>query len=221
MISDVALRGLVRWASIGCGLKGVEQAEAVVDAVLREEDRSTVIIYFWVADALSLLVTVRNAQSPLLTESVSVCGASALGRATGRFLSSFGRRTLPLRFVRGCAVLRDVKAIIRERSPLFMTVDGDGPYGRIHPSLAKLVEARRSIAIPLAALSSRALSLGRIGGFRVPLPRSTIALACGPPMLPTADGGQPVSGEQLANGLQLAEVLARSVLSRSGKDNQC
>jgi hypothetical protein len=154
-----------------CEFRGVTEAAERIRAIQAERPGKRPFVYFSVADVPLLLLLLCTSRGELASEFVSVCGGSAIGRGIARLLRSYGRRTVALRRAGYGVDLEDLRRVVRESSPVFITCEGSGAIGEVHPSLAKLIRSRRDLAVPLALCMSRGPSFrtGRLFAVSVAL----------------------------------------------------
>jgi hypothetical protein len=204
----VAVVSALAWRTRVCGLDAVERQFRL----LRDSSQGRrLLLYYWIEDVVPRLVIARATGTELDVDTVSVCDDTWPGRLIAKVLAKLQRRSLPLRLSHGMLGVKDLQVLIRERAPLSIAADGRGPYGRVHPSLARLVQSRDAIAIPVSVLASPCLRARLAGRIAVPVPGARLAIALGSPVLP--DGERGLSSEDLERGLREARDGSRSLLA--------
>jgi len=208
------LLALVSLLARGSKVLGLETVEGRLHA-LRDEARGHRLLYYhWIEDVLPRLVIARRSGTQLDADAVSVCDDTLGGRLGAAVMIALGRRILPLRVSHGALRIKDLHGLIREAAPLSIAADGRGPYGRVHPSLPRLVEMRSAIAVPVSVLASPALRSRHGGRIALPMPRARLAIGLGSPIMAVGPGAR-VTVEALEHGLREARAESLSLLAAS------
>lgn len=201
--ASAALALAVRVLRTGCSVRGGRRALVQLEEIRRRWPGRRLLIYFWVSDVPLLLVLLQASEGALASEFVSVCGSSVVGRSVEAMLRRYGRKSIPLHLSGAWANLDDLRRIIREPAPLFISADGSGPFGRVHQGLGRLVRSRGDLATPVSLCVSRPLRLNQ-GAWRADL-----AVSLGPPVELVGLDDQ----EDLTAGLNACRESCRQMLS--------
>jgi hypothetical protein len=201
---------------VGFGVPGPVCGLGDAEARLREMSGSPtemgVVYYYYLADALSLIVLSCRAGAMFGRGFVSVCGDTDSGRTIRLVLEQLGRRTLPLRFASPGARFNDVKRLVAERAPITIAADGLGVNGRVDEGLARLVGGRRSLAVPVGVCASASLEFECDRRILRPLPGATIGVAVGAPVAVEIDGPDVVA--VLEAGLEATRAAAAGLVAQ-------
>jgi hypothetical protein len=192
------------------GVVGLKDAEARLARIRLEAQGRLIVVYYFVEDVYGLLVLIRRTRTSVGTDFVYLCGDSWLGWLVGGLLRRSGRQVAKVRFSQRAFWLSDVKNLLRRGTALAMTADGRGPYGRIHPGLARLVAARNAVAVPLSVSAVTAF-VDRSHRFALLGPWSRLAVAVGEPLEVGGRGDQEIV-EALWVGLREAKRSAARLL---------
>jgi hypothetical protein len=204
--------GLLSVIGLRTKILGLDVAEASLEEIVSSARDQRLLFYYLLEDALPLLILTRRTGARFGREFVSVCGDTWLGRIILAMLLQLGRRALRFRFSHPALSIKDLKALVQEPAPLTIAADGLGPYGRVHPRLLRLVQARNAIAVPIAVRADRAFHSRRI---TIPLPRDRLAIVIGSPVMAKALD-QPVTPEDLDQSLREARIASLRLLAGAG-----
>lgn len=192
---------------------GVDQAEAALEERRTRADGRRIVYYHWVEDVLPRLILAKHGGFRLGQDVGFVCDDTFAGHVGCALMMALGERPLPLRVAGGGALaVKDLQELIRAQSPINIAADGRGPYGRVHPGLVKLVQARAAIAIPVSVVAAPVLGSWLPGRFVVPLPGATLAVGVGPVVVVEV-GGEGAAIAALEAGLGDARDVGRRLLS--------
>jgi len=191
---------------------GLGSAERRIADVREKLPGRKLAFYHWVEDVLPRLVVARASGTSVDFGAVYVCDDTIGGQIGAALMATLGRRVLPFRLAGGGLRIRDLQALIREPAPLSLAADGRGPYGSVHPSLPRLIEARAGVAIPVSVVASPVLRSRRGGRLAVPMFRATLAVAVGAPVVADDSGARRLAVDELEKALSEARIESLRLL---------
>ena len=209
-----ATAGYLRVVGRSTRIAGADAARERL-AALHAGGRKVVLVY-WTEEILPLVLAAWKADvrlGPGDDDIEFMCDDSLGGRITAEVLARFGRRARIIHWSQSAARVRDVQELLRTDSPLGLAVDGTGPWGRVLPSIPRLIQRCGGVAVPIVAVGN--FSFLRIRA-RLALPRPGGRLACavGDPIELADD--LPDAAQALAAGLDRARRSAWSTLGAEG-----
>lgn len=196
----------------GARVVGLELAERRIAELREGLPGRKLAFYHWVEDVLPRLFVARATGTSVDVGAVYVCDDTIGGQIGAAVMSTLGRRVLPFRLAGGGLRIKDLQALIREPAPLSLAADGRGPYGRVHPSLPRLLDARAGVAIPVSVVASPVVRSRRGGRLAVPMMRATLAVAIGSPVIADDSGARKMLVDDLEQALCEARIESLRLL---------
>lgn len=168
---------------------GADAARARLRALHEELGGRRVLLFYWIEDALPLMLGARLAENLLQSEIAFIRDETIGGRIAAGMLERAGRPVRGLRTSPLAARARDVQELIRDPGWLGIAVDGRGPYRRVGRPFARLAARRDGFAVPLAARVDRAWTVRAGAPLRVPRRGTAVTVRFGEAILcrPGAD----------------------------------
>jgi hypothetical protein len=137
-----------------------------------------VVFGYWTEDILPLLLALSTCDLRLGSKELDLeylCDDTLGGLITAEVVRRFDRRVRILHAGHSMARVRDLQAIIRSPDSLGVAVDGTGPWGRVLPTIPRLIRECGGLAVPMAAVGD--FSYVRVRT-RLAVPRPRGRLAC-------------------------------------------
>lgn len=159
-----------------------EAARARLRTLHEDLGGSRVLLFYWIEDALPLMLGARLAEDFLRSEIAFIRDETVGGRITSGMLERAGRPVRDLRTSPPAARARDVQDLIRDPGWLGIAVDGRGPYRRVGLPFARLAARRDGFAIPLAARVDRAWTVRAGAALRIPRRGTAVTVRFGEPI---------------------------------------
>lgn len=198
-MSDRASRGfdnfLVRWIAtaiansvrrlaIAVHVVEEEQAARALEAALSAPMPFAPVIYYWQRDVLLLLVLgISSSQlRPLLRRVEYICDDSFGGRVTAELLRRLGGYPRLIHRAWSVDRLRDLRRMLRSRTPIGIAIDGHGPYGVVREEVGRLFSGARAVAVPIAAAATRTIPMYVRAIMLLPRRQARIAVSVGAPV---------------------------------------
>jgi lysophospholipid acyltransferase (LPLAT)-like uncharacterized protein len=208
----------LRYLSSSVAVEKFDEVEAEWEQASSAGIGRRLILYHFMEDAVPRLIVDRvmraEGRDPLLPGVKFVCSDSLTGRMAAGVLASGGRASARLRTGATGAAASDLVQLLREGSAICMAADGADragmpAAGQINARFWRFVVASRGLAIPIAAVVSRAIRLRWPARLVIPVPGCRMAVAVGSPV-----DGSYVQGDELASQLRDALIAARSTATR-------
>ena len=173
------------------------------------------IVTYWIADALAvaMLPLVNYAFGELLRSLTCVVDDTFAGRVAGRFIESIGARVMLVALPGEPERLRQVHALMRQRTSCAFPVDGGGPYREVGTGIITLATALRATIVPLAAVARPALLPIHASRVRLPLPKATVVVGLGEAICVASHQDRRVEANRLRMTLEQLGGVVRSVTS--------
>lgn len=172
------------------------------------------IVYYWTEADVPLIVYERLEGGALGEDLTFVHDRTIGGRLARELLERDGRRVFELRHAHPGRLARDVGDLARSRWDFGIAVDGRGPYGRVHPGVARIAAQCEAVVVPLGVAWRRSVSVRLSGPLRLPRPGATISVKLGAPLDARAEG--PLDRGMQRN-LDRACAEARTALAEPGR----
>lgn len=208
--AGAAIAAAAKWGTV----RGLGAAHARVQDIALQQSVRKVTYYYFYSDVLALVFLNYRAQVALCGNAVSVCGDTLVGNVIRVALERFGRRTLPFRFRDRALAIRDVKAMVSEPAPISISADGLGRAGVVDEGLARLLQSRGGVAVPVSVRAMHAASLSLAGRLTIPLPGAALSVVIGRNVLSRRDIGEFTAELQAAI---LAASIAADALAAPGQ----
>ena len=178
-----ALDGHLRRVAATAYAVDAEASRARLRALHEDLGGRRVLLFYWIEDALPLMLGARLAEDLLRSEIAFIRDETIGGRITSGMLERTGRPVRDLRTTPAAARTRDVQDLICDPGWLGIAVDGRGPYRRVGRPFARLAARRDGFAIPLAARVDRAWTVRAGATLRIPRRGTSVTVRFGEPIL--------------------------------------
>lgn len=211
-----AARALAAYAmhvSRRCVVVGAEALVLGVEEALGEARGRPIVLCYFIADVVPLLVIASRLPSMQLLDRVQwVCDDTVGGLITADAIGRLGGRTFLLPWTSSVQRIAGLRALRRTTDAWGISVDGHGPYGRVSPALLRLLGKVGAVILPIGAVARPRLQIRLRARLQVPLWWGVVAGGIGVPLDPGAMGG----GDALALERRLADVALASARQAGG-----
>lgn len=147
------------------------------------------IVYYWTEADVPLIIYERREGGALGEDLTFVHDRTIGGRLARELLERDGRRVFELRHAHPGRLARDVGELARSSWDFGIAVDGRGPYGRVHPGVARIAAQCEAVVVPLGVAWRRSLSVRLSGPLQLPRRGAAISVMLGAPLDARTEAG--------------------------------
>ena len=203
----------LRVTSVEAELGQGDSCAPLADRLLRDAAAGHVIVPFWSAHQLviALLAAERFGLGPALERFEVVSDDSFGGEMVQHIGDALGLRMRRIHASGSARRLADVSAWLRDPTPFFIAVDGDGRYGTVPTGIIRLAARLGSTLWPLAVQARPVLRCpGLVAA--LPLKGAAVGLAIDAPLRMERRALVVAASDELKRRLDAATAAARALL---------